>query len=49
MITRAVESVGAGVISVAREAGGIGVLFGRVIRSLVPPALDMRELWRNLH
>jgi phospholipid/cholesterol/gamma-HCH transport system permease protein len=49
VITRAIESVGAGVISVAREAGGIGVLFGRVIRSLVPPALDGRELWRNLH
>ena len=49
MIARAVEAVGTSVISVAREAGGIGVLFGRVLRSLVPPALDGRELWRNLH
>jgi phospholipid/cholesterol/gamma-HCH transport system permease protein len=41
--------VGAGVLAVAREAGGIGVLFARVLRSLVPPSLDGRELWRNLY
>jgi len=34
---------------VAREAGGITVLLLRVLRSLVPPTLDLRELLRNLY
>ncbi|MEK6607696.1 MAG: ABC transporter permease [Myxococcota bacterium] len=36
-------------IAVAREAGGLAVLFARVVRALVPPTLDARELWRNLY
>lgn len=46
---RFVENVGASAMGVAREVGGIGVLAGRVLRSLVPPSMDTRELVRNLH
>src|SRR5688572_8245359 len=49
MIGRALAGVGAGAMHVAREAGGIAVLFGRVLRCLIPPSLDGRELVRNLH
>jgi phospholipid/cholesterol/gamma-HCH transport system permease protein len=48
-LSRLVSGVGGSVIRVATEAGGIAVLFLRVLRSLVPPSLDGRELWRNLH
>src|SRR5207237_6864577 len=34
---------------IAREAGGIGVLAARVMRSLLPPSLDLRELRLNLY
>ena len=44
-----IRALGAGAIAVAREAGGITVLFGRVLRCLVPPSLDGRELLRNLY
>ncbi len=46
---RFVENIGASAMGVAREVGGIGVLFGRVLRSLIPPSMDTRELVRNLH
>ncbi len=42
-------SVGASAISVARQAGGIAILFMQVLRSLIPPAMDGRELMRNLY
>jgi phospholipid/cholesterol/gamma-HCH transport system permease protein len=43
------EKIGAGVISAAEEAGGIGLLARDVVRALFPPTLDGRELWRDLH
>jgi phospholipid/cholesterol/gamma-HCH transport system permease protein len=46
---RFLSSLGAGAVNVAREAGGITILFAQVARALVPPSLDGRELLRNLH
>lgn len=46
---RMITSVGAGAINLARDAGGIAILLAQVLRSLVPPAFDWRELLRNLH
>ncbi len=46
---RFVENIGASAMATAREIGGIGVLFGRVLRSLIPPSMDARELVRNLY
>ena len=44
-----VESIGAGAMNVARDAGGIAIMFGRVLRCLVPPSMDGRELVRNMY
>ena len=44
-----IDNLGAGVLGVAREVGGITMFTGRVARSLVPPRLDGRELFRNLY
>jgi phospholipid/cholesterol/gamma-HCH transport system permease protein len=44
-----IEIIGRGAIRVARETGGIAWLFWRVLRSLVPPSLDGKEILRNLH
>jgi phospholipid/cholesterol/gamma-HCH transport system permease protein len=49
VIERTISSIGGGAIGLAREAGGIALLFGQVLRCLVPPSLDGRELVRNLH
>ncbi len=49
MLRRSLTSVGSQVIGSARDAGGICVLAVEVVRSLVPPSLDGRELVRNLH
>jgi len=46
---RFVTSVGASSLSVARQAGGITILFMQVLRSLIPPSMDGRELMRNLY
>lgn len=46
---RALASVGAGTVRVAQEVGGIVVLTGQVLRALVPPRIDRRELFKNLH
>lgn len=46
---RTISSVGASTMAAARDAGGIVVLAMEVIRSLVPPTLDGRELVRNLY
>jgi len=46
---RPIEQLGATVINVARELGGILVLLAQVLRALVPPRLDGRELVKNLH
>jgi phospholipid/cholesterol/gamma-HCH transport system permease protein len=48
-VTSTIERVGTTAISVARETGGIVTLAGRVLRALVPPSLDGRELLRNMH
>ncbi len=43
------STLGAIAIQIARELGGMLVLAGRVLRALVPPRIDMRELWKNLY
>jgi phospholipid/cholesterol/gamma-HCH transport system permease protein len=48
-VGRGVEAVGAGALRVAEEVGGIVVLAGRVLRALVPPRIDRRELVKNLY
>ncbi len=56
MIARAADRVldfvaglGAAALAVAREVGGMVLLLGKVLRALVPPSMDARELTRNLH
>ena len=44
-----VTGLGTQAIRVARDAGGMVVLCAQVLRSLVPPSMDGRELVRNLH
>ncbi|HTE56597.1 MAG TPA: ABC transporter permease [Kofleriaceae bacterium] len=44
-----IETLGATAMQVAREAGGITLLAGRVLRCLVPPSMDGRELTRNMY
>jgi phospholipid/cholesterol/gamma-HCH transport system permease protein len=46
---RALTGIGAGAIRVAEEVGGILVLTGQVLRALVPPRIDSRELLKNLY
>ncbi len=42
-------AIGGGFLAVAATIGGIFILFGRILRGLLPPRLDGRELWRNLY
>jgi phospholipid/cholesterol/gamma-HCH transport system permease protein len=42
-------TVGATLMALCRETGGMTVLLWKVVRALVPPTLDMRELLRNLY
>jgi phospholipid/cholesterol/gamma-HCH transport system permease protein len=44
-----IAGIGAGALRVAQEVGGIVLLTGQVLRALVPPRIDARELWRNLY
>ena len=46
---RAITNMGTTVVTVARELGGITVLFAQVARALVPPSMDGRNLIANLH
>ncbi len=46
---RTISNLGAGALRVAQEVGGIVVLTGQVLRALVPPRIDWRELVKNLH
>ena len=46
---RAVTAVGARAVAVSREVGGITILFVQILRGLLPPRLDGRELVKNLH
>jgi len=41
--------MGAALVSIADQTGGIGVLAGRIVRRLFPPRIDRYELVRNLH
>jgi phospholipid/cholesterol/gamma-HCH transport system permease protein len=42
-------ALGGGFLSAAHTAGGMTILFVRVLARLVPPRLDARELWKNLY
>jgi phospholipid/cholesterol/gamma-HCH transport system permease protein len=46
---RWIEGVGASTVRVAQEVGGIVVLTGQVLRALVPPRVDGRELLKHLY
>jgi phospholipid/cholesterol/gamma-HCH transport system permease protein len=46
---RTLTLLGARAIAVTREVGGIALMTGQVLRALLPPRLDGRELVRNLH
>jgi phospholipid/cholesterol/gamma-HCH transport system permease protein len=49
---RAAEAVGAlgsGLLEVAEVVGGMGLLFGRIVRRLFPPRFDGLELLKNLY
>jgi len=46
---RTLEGLGAGAIRIAEEVGGMVVLAGQVMRALVPPRIDRRELFKNLY
>jgi phospholipid/cholesterol/gamma-HCH transport system permease protein len=46
---RLIAGIGAGMLRVAQEVGGIVVLTGQVLRALVPPRIDGRELLKNLY
>ena len=44
-----IEAIGASAVRIAQEVGGILVLAGKILRALVPPRIDGRELLRNLY
>jgi phospholipid/cholesterol/gamma-HCH transport system permease protein len=46
---RTVTAVGTRAVAVSREVGGITILFAQILRGLVPPRLDGRELIKNLY
>jgi phospholipid/cholesterol/gamma-HCH transport system permease protein len=46
---RTLSGIGATAMAVSREVGGIVILFGKVLRALLPPSMDGRELLRNMH
>jgi phospholipid/cholesterol/gamma-HCH transport system permease protein len=48
-VKAAVERVGAVALALFREAGGMGLLAGRVVASVLTGRLDGRELLRNLY
>ncbi len=41
--------IGANVMGIAYDLGGICILQTQIIRAMFPPKLDMIELWRNLY
>lgn len=41
--------LGSRAIAIARDAGGIAITAGQVVRALIPPSLDLRELRRHLY
>jgi phospholipid/cholesterol/gamma-HCH transport system permease protein len=48
-VARALTGLGASALGLARETGGIVLVLWRVLRSLIPPSVDLRELVQNLH
>lgn len=48
-VERAIGGLGGRALAAWRDVGGITLLGGRVLRSLVPPSMDGRELVRNLY
>jgi phospholipid/cholesterol/gamma-HCH transport system permease protein len=48
-LTRFVRSTGAATLAAFDEAGGIAVLLARVLRALVPPTVDGREMLRQMY
>jgi phospholipid/cholesterol/gamma-HCH transport system permease protein len=46
---RVIENLGAGAVRAAEVAGGIVLLLFGVIRALLPPRIDRRELMKHLH
>ena len=46
---RQITAIGASAVDICRQTGGIFVLFAQILRSLIPPSMDRRELGRNLH
>jgi len=46
---RGLKNVGAGAVRIAEEVGGIVLLTYDVLRALIPPKIDWRELVRNLY
>ena len=42
-------ALGAGAVRISQEVGGIVILSGQVLRALVPPRIDRRELFKNLY
>ena len=49
LVQRFFTRVGASALEICRDAGGIIILLGQVVRALVPPSLDGREFLRNLY
>ena len=49
LITSLSGGIGAGALRVTQEVGGIVVLTAQVLRALVPPRIDGRELVKNLY
>jgi phospholipid/cholesterol/gamma-HCH transport system permease protein len=47
--TTFVGNVGTAFLAAAFTVGGMTVLFGRILRRMVPPRVDSRELWKNLY
>ncbi|MFT5991725.1 MAG: phospholipid/cholesterol/gamma-HCH transport system permease protein [Bradymonadia bacterium] len=43
------HSIGAGVLGLAEQLGGMLILFFQILSKLVPPRLDRMETWRNLY
>jgi len=46
---KTIANIGGGAVSIAQHVGGIVVLTGQVLRALIPPRIDGRELVKNLH
>ena len=48
-MSRLIAGIGASTMRIAEEIGGILVLTAQVLRALVPPRIDGRELMKNLY